>query len=185
MRRRGLLATVGAGLTAGCTIGGDPPGGDDFQLRAPAFDDGIPERCTCDGPGVSPRLLVDGIPDGTESIAIIGEWLQQYDPAAGPSTIWLLWNLPAEDPLELPAGIDETEHPPEVDSAIQGRNDEGWVGYRPPCHETPGDDEYRFIALALESTPDIEPGADRDVFDDAIEREIRSSISLHATYDRF
>lgn len=185
MRRRALLVTAGAGMVGGCTIGGDPPEGDDLTLRAPEFDDGIPERFTCDGAGDSPPLVVEGIPEGTESVAIVGEWLQQHDPAAGPSTIWLLWNLPAEDPLELPPGIPDEERPPTPDGAIQGRNDEGWVGYRSPCHETPDDNEYRFAVLALESTPDIEPGAGRDVFDDAVEPAVLSSISLHATYNRF
>lgn len=186
MRRRSLLATVGAVATAGCTIGGTPPSGDGFRIRAPAFENGtIPERYTCDGAGVSPPLTVERIPDRAESVAIAGEWLQSFNPASGPSTIWLLWGLPAENPLEIPEGIPPEPHPETFPNAAQGSNDEGSVGYRSPCHETPDDNEYRFIALALSEHPDVEAGAVRDDFDDAIESTVVASTSVRVTYDRF
>jgi len=182
MRRREFLACVPATLaTAGCTIGGEPPQPDGLTLSSPAFDREIPVRFTCDGAGESPPLTVSGLPTGTESLAVVGEWLGNFDPG----TIWTLWDLPPEDPLEVPAGRPPNERLEIPDGAAQGRNDEGTVGYRSPCHETPGDDEYRFSVLALEGRPDLEPGAGRDAFDDAVEPLVFSSTSLTATYTRF
>ena len=185
MRRRELLTgipAVGLAVTSGCTIGGTPPAADDLTLSSPALEDGrIPVRFTCDGDGISPPLRAEGVPDGTESIAIAGEWLRGYSPG----TIWVLWNLPATDPLEIPADIPESERVPNFEDARQGINDEGFVGYRSPCHETPGQNEYRFSVYALESSLSIEGGADRDVFDDAIEGKVISSTFLSAVYERF
>lgn len=185
MRRRELLAglpAVGLTAVAGCTVGGEPPEPDDLTLSSPAFeDDRIPDRFTCDGEGVSPPLVVENVPDGPESLAIVGEWLRSY----GSATIWLLWNLPVSDRLELPANIPNGTRVDAVDGAKQGLNDEGFVGYRSPCHETPGQNEYRFNVYALESPLEIEGGADRDVFDDALEGKVRSSTTFSAVYERF
>jgi phosphatidylethanolamine-binding protein (PEBP) family uncharacterized protein len=186
MRRRALLATVGVAAIGGCTIGGEPPTRDGLSLRAPTFEEGtIPERYTCDGAGVSPPLVVEDLPDRTESVAIAGEWLQSFNPASGPSTIWLLWGLPADDPLEIPANIAPEPTPNAVPGAKQGRNSEGEIGYRSPCHESPDDNEYRFIALALSEPPDVDAGIARDTFDDAVESTVIASTSIRATYDRF
>jgi Raf kinase inhibitor-like YbhB/YbcL family protein len=185
MRRRELLAglpAVGLSAVAGCTVGGEPPEPDDLTLSAPAFDEGrIPKRFTCDGEDVSPPLVVKGVPDGSESLAIVGEWLRSY----GSATIWLLWNLPVEGRLELPADIPNGPRVEVVDGARQGTNDEGFVGYRSPCHETPGQNEYRFNVYALDEPLSIEGGADRDVFDEALEGAVRSSTTLTAVYERF
>ena len=183
MRRRELLTAAPATLlagSAGCTIGGRPPEPDDLTLSSSAIDGEIPVRFTCDGAGESPPLTVRGVPDGTESLAVVGEWLRGYDPG----TIWLLWDLPPEDPLEVPGDRPAVERLEDPAGAAQGRNDEGELGYRSPCHRTEGDDEYRFSVFALETELDIDPGAGRDAFDDAIESLVLSSTSFTATYDR-
>lgn len=179
MRRRELLATVPFAALGGCTIGGEPPETDGLTISAPTFENGeMPVRHTCDGEATSPPLRIEGIPDGAESLAVVGEWLRGYSPR----TIWLLWELPAE-PLEIPEGIDPVERPAEID-AVQGVGDDLELGYRAPCHESPEHNEYRFNVLALESTLPLDAGADRDGFDDATETEILSSTFVAAKYDR-
>lgn len=181
-RRRQVLATFALAATGGCTIGGSPPAADALALSAPAFEDGrIPVRFTCDGDGVSPPLVIEGLPRGTESVAIFAEWLRGYSPG----TTWLLWNLPPEDPLAVPEEIPKVPRPETPAGSVQGTNDEGFVGYRSPCHETPGQNEYRFAVLALTAQPDLEPGASRDAFDDEVAGSVRSSTSIQAVYDRF
>ncbi|WP_254841170.1 YbhB/YbcL family Raf kinase inhibitor-like protein [Natronomonas marina] len=184
MRRRALLASIPstvAAASAGCTIGGEPPDGTGLSISSPAFEASIPVRFTCDGAGESPPLTVSGVPPETESLAVVGEWLRSYDPG----TIWTLWNLPPEDPLRVPADRPNEHRLESPAGARQGQNGEGTVGYRSPCHETPGENEYRFTVFALESAPDLEPGADRDAFDDAVEPLIAASNAFTATYDRF
>lgn len=181
MRRRALLATLPAAAAAGCTIGGRPPDSVSLSLSIPGFDDGvIPERYTCDGEGTSPRLRVDGVPEAVGSLAVVGEWLYGITPG----TIWTLWNLPPEDSLTVPAGLPERDELDDPPGARQGTNDEGFVGYRPPCHETPEADEYRFELFGLESPLDLRASADSDAFEGAIEGNVLASASVIATYDR-
>jgi len=186
MRRRELVAALPAALSAGCTIGGEPgrPVENDFSVALPGLEGGLlPERYTCDGTGESPPLRIEGVPDAAESLAVVGEWLRGYTP----QTIWLLWGLPAADPIELPAGVPDRERLESPPGARQGANDGGTVGYRSPCHETADNQAYRFIAHALPEHIDLAPGAGRDAFDDAVERDLAavSSTSLRVRYERF
>lgn len=185
MRRRELIAALPV-VTAGCTIGGDPPSadGDEFSLSIPDLDgEDLPERYTCDGGGESPPLRMEGIPERATSVAVVGEWLRGYTPR----TIWLLWGVPATDPVEIPAGVPNDAIVESPIEARQGENDEGGVGYRSPCHETTDNQGYRFVAFALPAALEIEPGTDRDAFDDAIERDFSnvSSTTLQVRYERF
>ena len=186
MRRRELVAALPAVLSAGCTIGGEPvePDGPDFSVAIPGLDDGLlPDRYTCDGTGESPPLRIEGVPDAAESVAVVGEWLRGYTP----QTIWLLWGLPATDSLELPAGLPDRKRIDSPEGTRQGTNGGRTVGYRSPCHETADNQAYRFVAHALPDQIDLEPGAGRDAFDNAIERELSvvSSTSLRVRYERF
>lgn len=182
MRRRELLATVPIAATvAGCTIG-DPPEDDEFGFSVAPFDGGeIPERYTCDGDGVSPPLLVENIPSAVESLAFVGEWLR----STSHGTIWLLWGIPATDRVEIPADLPDEPTLNDPAGARQGTNDEGDIGYRTPCHETPDHQEYRITVLALEVEPELEPGADRDEFDDVVDPNVVASESVIAAYERF
>ncbi|WP_181691848.1 YbhB/YbcL family Raf kinase inhibitor-like protein [Natronomonas sp. LN261] len=186
MRRRELVAALPAALSAGCTIGGDPPvpAGDEFRLTLPGHGDRtVPERYTCDGAGDSPPLRIEGVPERAESVAIVGEWLRGYTP----QTIWLLWGLPAADPFELPAGLPSEGRLDSPAGARQGTNGEGTIGYRSPCHETADNQGYRFIAFALPDRLGLDPGSDRDAFDDTlnVERSTVSSTTLSVRYERF
>lgn len=184
MRRRELLASVALSATAGCTIGGDPPEIGGLRLSSPAFDgETLPERYTCDGAGISPPLQLEGVPEAAASVAIVGEWLRSYTPR----TIWLLWGIDAERSLELPEAIPAERRIDTPIDAVQGSNDERSIGYRPPCHETPDYQEYRFVARALPERLSLDPGADREAFDSAIETELSevSSTSFRVRYDRF
>lgn len=185
MRRRELLVALPA-VTAGCTIGGDPPSadGEEFTLSIPGLDgEALPERYTCDGVGESPPLRMDGVPDRATEVALIGEWLRGYTPR----TIWLLWGVSATEPVEIPAGIPNDGRVESPIDARQGENNEGNIGYRSPCHETGDNQEYRFVAFALPDSLDLESGVDRDAFDDAIERDFSnvSSTTLRVRYERF
>jgi Raf kinase inhibitor-like YbhB/YbcL family protein len=184
MRRRELLASASLGAIAGCTIGGEPPDTDSFRLSMPTLDGKeLPRRYTCDGEGVSPPLRVEGIPEQVVSLAIVGEWLRGYTP----QTIWILWGIAADGSIELPADIPNERRIEQPIDAVQGRNDERSIGYRPPCHETPDHQEYRFIAYALPDQLDLDPGADRDTFDSEIETGLSdvSSTTLRVRYGRF
>ncbi|MDQ2696040.1 MAG: YbhB/YbcL family Raf kinase inhibitor-like protein, partial [Pseudomonadota bacterium] len=100
-------------------------------LTSPAFAAGgpIPSLYTCDGRDISPPLEWSGLPQGTQSLALIVDDPDAPDPAA-PKTVWVHWvlyNIPptaaglAEGIATLPAG------------AREGRNDWRRTGYGGPC----------------------------------------------------
>lgn len=94
-------------------------------------DADIPQRYTCEDSDVSPPLAWTGVPQRTQSLALIVDDPDAPDPAA-PSTTWVHWvlyNIPANA-----AGLAEDcgarggfLH------ARDGRNDWGRAGYGGPC----------------------------------------------------
>lgn len=94
-------------------------------------DADIPQRYTCEGSDVSPPLGWTGIPERTQSLALIVDDPDAPDPAA-PSRTWVHWvlyNIPSSA-----AGLAENcgarggfPH------ARDGRNDWGRAGYGGPC----------------------------------------------------
>src|SRR4030066_1214027 len=63
-----------------------------LQLVSPAFkqDELIPEKYTCDEKDINPPLLIDNIPSGTKSMALI---VDDPDAPAGTWVHWVVWNI--------------------------------------------------------------------------------------------
>jgi hypothetical protein len=104
-RIRGMPAALFAfAVVAACTPAAPSttPGPEvtTMQLTSDAFAEGasIPAEHTCDGADISPPLAWDGVPDGTQSFALIVD-----DPDARGFVHWVLTNIPGEA-RELPAG---------------------------------------------------------------------------------
>ncbi|MEO1750983.1 YbhB/YbcL family Raf kinase inhibitor-like protein [Thiofaba sp. EF100] len=102
-----------------------------MEIRSPAFANhgAIPRAFTCDGSDHSPPLEWSGLPDGTQSLALIVDDPDAPDPAAPTRTWvhWILYNLPpgttglAEGICTLPPGT------------LGGLNDWRRTGYGGPC----------------------------------------------------
>lgn len=102
-----------------------------LKLTSSAFADGaaIPVRYTCEGDNVSPPLAWTGLPEGTQSLALIVDDPDAPDPKAAWMTWvhWVVYDLPAETgglaeaAAALPAG------------ARSGLNDWKRTGYGGPC----------------------------------------------------
>jgi Raf kinase inhibitor-like YbhB/YbcL family protein len=124
---------------------------DAMQLTSPAFTDGgaIPQEYTCDGGDVSPPLAWDGVPEGTDSFALI-----VTDPDAGGFVHWVLVDIPG-DVRELAEGEGDRVGRP-------GRNGFGGTGWGGPCPPS-GQHRYVFELLALSRPLEIagEVSADR------------------------
>ena len=105
----------------------------EFTITSSAFEDGraIPATYTCDDVDVSPKLDWDGVPEGTESFALIVDDPDAPDPAA-PKMIWVHWvlyNIPAAT-NGLPEGTTSADLPA---GTLDGLNDWKETGYRGPC----------------------------------------------------
>lgn len=104
-----------------------------LMLKSVAFRhlDEIPSRYTCQGENVSPPLAWDGIPQGTQSLALIIDDPDAPDPEAPKMTWvhWVLYNLPPRT-CELAEGVSASDLPK---GTLEGLNDWKQPGYGGPC----------------------------------------------------
>lgn len=122
----------------------------EFTITSGAFDDegAIPARHTCDDVDVSPSLEWNGVPEGTESLALIVDDPDAPDPEA-PKMVWVHWvlyNLPPTA-TGLPEGTTSADLPP---GTLEGLNDWKETGYRGPCPPI-GTHRYYFKLYALDA----------------------------------
>lgn len=131
-------------------------------------DGEIPPKYTCEGEDINPPLHIAGMPDGTQSLALICE-----DPDAPKGTFdhWIVWNMPVE------ATVPENKMP-----GISGTNSAGKTGYHGPC---PADKEHRyfFYVYALDTSLDIDGHGDKKTLKKAMEGHILAEGSLMGRYD--
>jgi Raf kinase inhibitor-like YbhB/YbcL family protein len=141
----------------------------------------IDSRFTCDGADVSPTLRWAGVPEGTSQLALV---LEDPDAPGGTYTHWLVYGI-EPTATDLPGqsqGDGWTGYAPL--GVREGENDFGDVGYGGPC--PPGGEEHRYVfrLLALREPVDLEAGADRAAFDEAVAPHVLAEARLTAPYAR-
>ncbi len=154
-----------------------------MEISSPAIADGdrIPDSYTCEGEDISPTLELAAIPAGARALALV---VDDPDAPGGTFVHWLIWNLPG-NLAEIPEGVPQDDVLGDLGEAAQGENDFGEIGYRGPC-PPPGDGEhrYRFTVHALDAELDLEPGADRDELDAAMEGHVVGTAQVAGVYSR-
>jgi hypothetical protein len=133
----------------------------------------IPSRYTCDGENINPRLVIEGVPSNTVSLAII-----MHDPDApmpGGFTHWVAWNLPPN--LKK---IEENSFPKE---GIQGENGAKLKKYIGPCPPS-GTHRYFFTIYALNTLLRKEPTFNKDELEKALQGHITEKAELIGLYSR-
>jgi len=116
------------------------------------FEDGdaIPVEFTCDGDDVAPPISWTGIPEGTQSLALVMD-----DPDANNFVHWVVYDI---DPKVTGFGVTPVE--PELPSgAKQAINDLGEAGYKGPCPPEGEEHTYSFRVYALDRKLEQEGGA--------------------------
>jgi hypothetical protein len=152
-----------------------------FWLSSPAFadDDRMPARYTEDGDDLSPPLAWSGVPEGTVSLALLMDDLDQH---GGIKAHWVLFNLPP-DLTGLPAGIPHTEQLVHH-GGVQGRNDFDRIGYSGPYPMPDGAHRYRFSFYALDTLLPCKPGTRRQHVFDAMDGHFLGLAVLTPIYGR-
>jgi Raf kinase inhibitor-like YbhB/YbcL family protein len=151
----------------------------DVSSATIAPNGGIPQKHSEYAEGVSPPLTWSPV-NGAKSYAVIAE-----DPDAAPIkpfVHWVAWNIPA-DVTDLPEGVQEQPRLADPDGLLQGRTSRGVIGYygpRPPVGDKPH--HYHFQVLALDTTLDVPPGADRDQVLKAADGHVIAKGELVGTY---
>jgi len=148
-----------------------------LRISSPNVADGdaLPARFSCDSTGISPALVITGVPDGTAELAIV---LDDPDAEGGTYTHWILAGLPAAD-----TSLAEDYVPPKATSA---RNSAGRSGYAAVCPpEGDAAHTYRISVYALdEPTGDT---VDKQLATDALEaiaERATARATMRATYRR-
>jgi Raf kinase inhibitor-like YbhB/YbcL family protein len=151
----------------------------ELEVKSSIFNEGgmIPEKYTCDGSNVSPPLSWSGVPEGTQSLALISD-----DPDA-PVGIWVHWvifNIPP-DVKELGENIPPDKFLP--NGSRQGNNDFKKIGYGGPCPPR-GTHRYYFKLYALDKKLDLDAGATKKELLQAMEGHILDESQLMGKYSR-
>jgi len=150
----------------------------EMALTSSAFENGknLPRRFSCDGDGVSPPLAWSPIPEGTRSFALV---LDDPDAPGKVFQHWVAWNIPA-DWTSLPEDVKPEDEPP-----TQGKNDQGKIGYGPPCPpKTHGAHHYEFHLFAADIEPALADDAMREQLYSALDGHVLGLGELTALYDR-
>ena len=150
-----------------------------MQLTSSKFfhNQSIPSTYTCDGVDISPPLSFSGVPENTQSLALIME-----DPDV-PVTVrpdgmwdhWIIFNIPPKT-----SGIEEGQVP---EKSVQGITTFGKTSYGGPC---PPDREHRYFfrLYALDTILDLPEGSTKKEVIATMQGHILSSAELVGHYKR-
>lgn len=146
-------------------------GGDNMILRSTDFKNNeyIPSKFTCQGRDINPELLIENIPDGTKTLALI---VDDPDAPIGTWVHWVVFNIPVVSKIE------EDSIPGE-----QGVNDfrkNDWGGPCPPY----GTHRYLFKIYALDTKLDLEEGITKKDLELAMTGHILKKAELIGLYKK-
>ena len=150
-----------------------------MDLMSSAFTSGetIPNKYTCDGENVSPPLAWTGVPEDTESLALI---VDDPDAPNGVFTHWVLYNISPER-----RALGEGLSPGNVgDIAVEGRNNFGNQQYGGPCPPTGPEHTYYFRLYALDAPLDLPAGATRAQLLEATKGHVLDHTEMQGRYGR-
>ena len=150
-----------------------------FEIGSDVFAAGeaIPSKFSCDGQDVSPPLTWRGLPEGTQSLALI---MEDPDAPAGIWVHWVIYDIPVSL-TGLPEGVPgEAELP---NGTRNGANSWGRGGYGGPCPPS-GTHRYFFKLYALDRALDLAPGATKEGLLAAMQGHILGQAEVMGTYAR-
>jgi len=141
-----------------------------LKLTSSAFSDGgeIPRECGYKNGNKAPPLTINGIPDGTKSLALIMDDPDAMEPAGKVWVHWVVWNI---DPTTT-----ELEN---VEEGITDFGEEGYGGPAPPDKRH----TYVFKLYALDCNLDAFPYNETKAdVEKAMEGHIIEQATLTGTY---
>jgi Raf kinase inhibitor-like YbhB/YbcL family protein len=156
---------------AGFAKAADPGG---LKLSSPVFkqNDFIPTKYTCDGSNISPPLVIENVPTGAKSMALIAD---DPDAPRGTWTHWVAWNIPPE--------VKEFAEASAPSGAAQGMSDFRKPGYGGPCPPS-GTHRYFFKLYALDTTLLLNANTTAADLERAMKGHILEKTALEGRYSR-
>lgn len=146
-----------------------------MRIDSSVFHDGTPLQAaqTCDGAGVRPPLLVSDVPEGTQSLAVV---VEDPDAPGGTFMHWIAWNLPPDT-----TSIRNDELP---NSAVEGTNSAGTIGWFAPCPPSGNAHHYVFTVYALDTMLTLPAGTSYERFARDVDGHILAKGAMTGTYQR-
>jgi len=146
-------------------------GRSNMKLTSPEFENNkfIPKKFTCQGDDINPKLVIDSVPGGTQSLALIVD-----DPDA-PMGTWVHWVVYDIDVIPT---IEENNIPGE-----QGINDFGRKNYGGPCPPS-GTHRYFFKIYALDKKLGLKEGVKKSDLEKAMQGHILGQAQLIGLYKK-
>jgi Raf kinase inhibitor-like YbhB/YbcL family protein len=145
-----------------------------LQIVSPAFkhNELIPKKYTCDGKDVNPPLLIENIPPGAKSLALI---VDDPDAPVGTWVHWVVWNISP--------GTREIKEDSVPKGAEQGVNDFWKNDYGGPCPPS-GTHRYFFKLYALDAVLNLGSKAKKSDLEGAMKGHILEKAELIGLYRR-
>ena len=142
-----------------------------MEISSPEFmnNEYMPERFGYQHDNVNPELIIDNIPSGTKSMALI---VDDPDAPIGTWVHWLMYDMPIVDRIEEGGSAGK-----------QGVNDYKTMRYGGPCPPS-GTHRYFFKIYALDKMLGLKEGADKRTLEKAMEGHVLDEAELVGLYKR-
>jgi Raf kinase inhibitor-like YbhB/YbcL family protein len=136
----------------------------------------LPVLYTCDGKDVSPQLTWEGVPDKTQSLALI---LSDENAPKGTFYHWVVYNVP-KSITSIDQGIEKSPG-----GSLFGKNSFDKEKYNGPCPPKGDSHTYVFRLYALDTKLSLPKGADAKTVLQAMDKHILGKVDLSAVYSRW
>ena len=148
-----------------------------FTINTNAFLDqgALPVLYTCDGKDISPQLEWTGLPEKTQSAALI---MSDAETPSGVFYHWVLYNIPIST-SNLPQAADKPT------GITVGKNSFGKQQYNGPCPPKGSAHAYVFALYALDTKLTVPAGADAKTVLDAMQKHVLGKTQITAVYSRW
>ncbi len=169
-----LAATVVVIFFVLITLGKEGATMSELKLSSTAFQNNgfIPSKYTCDGRDINPPLVIENVPPGTKSLALI---VDDPDAPGGTWVHWVSWNI-APDIKE----IKENDTPK---GSAAGLNDFNRQAYGGPCPPS-GTHRYFFKLYALDTALDLPSGTRKADIEKTMKGHVISQAQIIGLYKR-
>ena len=157
-----------------CVLSEEAPKTEELKIMSPVFENNgsLPLRYTCDGKNINPPLMIENVPRGSKSLALV---LDDLDAPRGTFVHWIVWNM---DP-----GIKDIRENSVPHGAVEGTNGFKKRKYGGPCPPTRAH-RYVFRLYALNNRLTLDPHSIKADLDKAMKGHILAQAQLVTSYKR-